>query len=314
MHLTSEEFNKLIYIASGTFGSVYHDKNMAYKKYHEYIKENHDFGYNITYNPCLKQSMIRLKLMKYRSNLLIYNQFFTDILYIDNKFCGVCYPLLLGNTLNELDNLTYNTYYDISKQLIRNAKELTDHNIYPLDYKQNNIIYTTKGEVKIIDLDDKLTKYTLIKNPILLNKSIKILNRTIVNFVNKNYEGLSKDILINFENYNDAIKNNSYEKVYEYIERLIIPKNFLLLNEENSSQSALIKKLMIENKVIPVLLVNYKDVLNKKVLLSIINQYQNSGINLYDIVYDNINDFILKTNTNDILYLENDKVLSYKYK
>ena len=314
MELTSKEFNKLTYIASGTFGSVYHDNNMAYKKYHKYIKEKHDFGYNLTYNPCLKQSIIRLKLMKYRSSKLIYNPFLTDILYIDKKFSGVCYHFHLGKTLNELKNLTYIDYCDIANQIIRNALELTEHNIYPLDYKQNNIIYTTKGIVKIIDLDDKLTKYTLIKNQLLLNKSIKILNKTLVYFLNANYEKIPKDTLKKFTNYNASLNNNSYEKIKKYVDERKKIKNFLFLNQDNIEQIFLIKKLIIEDAFFPVLLINYDMLMKKEYLNYIIEIYNLNGINFYDIVCEDINSFISAHNIKNILYLEKEKILTYKAK
>ena len=67
--------------------------------------------------------------------------------------------------------------WDFIRNPLEATNKLTDQKIYPLDYKLNNVIYTSQGQVKIIDLDDQLTKVTLIKNPYYFYKSTRRLFR-----------------------------------------------------------------------------------------------------------------------------------------
>ena len=65
-----------------------------------------------------------------------------------------------------LKDSSYKLKADLSRQFVRNSKELIRHNIYPLDYKLNNLM-CENGELRIIDLDDFHTKVCRIPNPIL---------------------------------------------------------------------------------------------------------------------------------------------------
>ncbi len=76
---------------------------------------------------------------------------------------------------------------DISRQLVRNCKELTHNHIYPLDFKLNNMIYVD-GEVKLLDLDDCYTKYMLFDSEIHKRDAICGLDETI-----KTYFGEYRD-------------------------------------------------------------------------------------------------------------------------
>ena len=47
MNLTENEFKKLIYISSGTFGAVFHNGKTAFKRYHPLVKANSSLGYQL---------------------------------------------------------------------------------------------------------------------------------------------------------------------------------------------------------------------------------------------------------------------------
>lgn len=321
MKLTKEDFEKLDYISSGTFGSVWHNKEIAFKKYHKTIKAHGVSGYEVIKNPCLKENQIKFHLMKHYNNKLKYTDLIIDKLYIDNQFAGVCYPYYEGDILESIIFKPIFEKVEISKQLIRNAKELTNHNIYPLDYKLNNIIYTLHGKIQIIDLDDKLTKIKLIKNSHSFNQSLVSLSKTIIHFLQPNTILYDRDVLHSLTYFRtieqlEQKKIIKYHDLYQYINTLSNHINFILVPYDEINQHSIntIKNL-IKQQDIKIILTIPENTLSSHEILNIISSISHHGIETYDVI--TINNSILKPhlfqyNATSYLELNHQKILYKK--
>lgn len=242
-HFTKDEFEQLTYVKSGTFGSVFHDGKIAFKKYHHEIKA---IGYVLIKNPCLKQNRHKFKRMWKRQSKIEYTDLICDTFSIDNDYSGVCYPYYQGQLLEEIrKESSFKEKEYIALQLIRNAKELTDQKIYPLDYKLNNVIYTSQGQVKIIDLDDQLTKVTLIKNPYYFYKSTRRLKSTLFHFFEYHHYYLNDELLQYLECYHTLTeiyskKQNPYKNLENEIAWRSIERTFLLIDMKDLSKDKIL--------------------------------------------------------------------------
>ena len=157
LSINNEDLKKMDKLGSGTFGVVYrYDDSLALKVYNPQVKTM--FG-SLKDNPQLKRRKRALKIKRIDKKIE-YSDLVKDLLYIDGVYSGIVIPYYNGTTLNHMMNAPLELKIDVSNQLVRNFKELTDHNIYPMDIKLNNIMYVD-GEVKLIDLDDFYTKYFL---------------------------------------------------------------------------------------------------------------------------------------------------------
>lgn len=179
---SESEIYVLEYISHGSYGNIYRKENKAIKKYREKIK-----GYN---NPCFRLNKKKFKLYKKRQNKIKYTTLPTELIYVNHYFVGVVYDYIDGDILtNIMKQIDFEQKKSICYDIIRNAKELTDHHIYPLDYKLNNIMYDQNNQIKIIDLDDIWTKATYLPNYYYYKRSLYELKETLLVFLdNKNLE------------------------------------------------------------------------------------------------------------------------------
>ena len=292
MNITDQDLKHFTYLSSGTFGSVFHDGKIAFKKYHPEIKTHFDFGYKMIPNPCLRLHPIKFRLMKYYNHYLKYTNLSYEPLYIDQKFSGICYPYYDGDILYHLKSISFSKKEDIVKQLLRNAEELTNHHIYPLDYKLDNIIYTKKGEVKIIDLDDPLTKYKLIKHPNLYQKSMIALKNTVVHFLNSNsnHPCFSLSPFLKHKQQIYSLYNQiTYQHLYGYLEIHSSMNNFLIIRPGQISFQMISNiKRMMKQKEIKVIVIDPTS-LSFEMLQSFIMSLIHEGVEIYDILPDSSN-------------------------
>ena len=183
-------------------------------------------------NPCLRYSKFKYDYLKKKNAKLKYTDLIDDVLYIDNVFSGVVMPYYDGNPFKEYEKNSVEIKIPVIKQLVRNAKELTDNGIYPLDYNSSNILLSN-DKVQIIDLDDKLTK---IINPLYNESSIKILDNAIKNFIGdidyNDYTKLDREYINSFIIKSKEEKNDTYKKILEYIEKIIKKNNYIFLSSE----------------------------------------------------------------------------------
>lgn len=164
INISESEINKMERIGCGNFGSVYLNKDKVYKVYHKQIKaESLTFNIKtIIDNPTLKTKPIKYEYLKHINHKLKYTDLIDDTLCIDGGFGVVVMPYYNGDTFENHKYDPIEKKVAIARQLLLNAKELTDNLIYPLDYKSNNIMLY-ENKIQIIDLDDVKTK---VLNPI----------------------------------------------------------------------------------------------------------------------------------------------------
>ncbi len=179
--IARKELDNYHYLNSGTFGSVYQvDDSTCYKIYHPYVRNSCG---EMVKNPNLKQIHWYSRFLK-KNAKLAYSCIFSDYLLVDGEFAGVVLPYYTGITFDKMMNAPFFEKSQLIEELVRNAKELTSHYIYPCDYKLNNLI-SNFGHTKIIDLDDTFTKSSSFMNPIYLKKSVTLLNETIRDFLDE---------------------------------------------------------------------------------------------------------------------------------
>ncbi len=180
MKLESSYIKDLEIIGSGTFGKVYKDGDKIYKLYKEEVKG--DF-YQMHSNPSLNNGPItryKLNRLKRINGKMKNCNLAYDSIYIDGKFSGVVADYFEGeNLLKVKDELTFDEKVKVSRKIIKAMKELQRNGIYPLDIHLNNIMVGEGLDVRLIDLDDHLTKVRLVGNPLIRRHSIRKLKYTI---------------------------------------------------------------------------------------------------------------------------------------
>ena len=253
INITQKELEKLEKIDSGNFAQIYRFGNLVYKIYKPECKARNPFDKVTIDNPELKHKTLKLFKMKRLLKLdeqIKHTSLIKDIIYIDDSFAGVVYPYYEGESLNSLD-IPFEERINLSHKIIQNAKELTDHNIYPTDYAKRNIILVNE-EIQLIDLDDVLTKVHLFKNKHLLHKSVTSLDRLIQSFLkdefiypthNKNIQQILK---------NKPHTNETYKELYQYLNKRNEPINILLFDAntpietvQNINQSKNVQNILI---------------------------------------------------------------------
>lgn len=197
MEFSSEkEIKELKYIGSGVVGATYLKDDIIIKKYHKIIRNCAGIRGLKANNPCLRYRKKQVNLLILRNEFIKYTNLINDVVFVNGKFVGVSYEYINGLILDEFIGKNISVKSNISYQLIRNAKELTDFCIYPLDYKPDNILFDNDGNVRIIDLDDTLTKVTFMRNHLYLYCSLYSLRRAVINF-------LENDRVYNYFGYYD---------------------------------------------------------------------------------------------------------------
>ena len=231
--LSKEDLKKMDRIGRGVFANVYLKDGKVFKIYNEKIKAYNDFlGItSVVPNPCLRYSKFKYDYLKKKNSKLKYTDLIDDTLFIDDIFSGVVMPYYEGKTFKEYNREPIETKLSMLKKLIRNAKELTDNHIYPLDYNNNNNIILSGDNVQIIDLDDKLTK---IINPLYIDSSIKELDGAIKSFIGdidyNDYTHIDKEYIESFMTKPKETKNDTYGKIKNYLDRIIIKNNYIFLS------------------------------------------------------------------------------------
>ncbi len=271
------DLNKLEYIASGTFGSVYKvDDKTAYKIYHPVIGDKYS-GIAV-HNPCLSFPKFHYKTLLSRCKKLKYTEGIQDFIYIDGAFGGIKIPYYEGKTLNKVLNEPLSIKIELSKQIIRNCKELTKNLIYSTDYKLNNIILSN-NEIKLLDLDDKRTHASITPNIILKTISINVLGETIQSFFNiNNHHPVSLKVKKNLER-NKHFYSINYSKIEKYINDMEKEKNIIFINDESNVEK--INELINNNDLKVVYVLNNKYT-EENELLKIINELKINNIKLFD--------------------------------
>lgn len=220
MEITQKEIEQLEKIGQGNFGAVYRYQDKAIKLYHRKIKANGFSGKIMIDNPCLKTPMFIFFRNSMLNRKLKLTRLAEERLLINGRFNGVCYDFYEGTTMNNTVNLPWQTLKQISLQLIGNTQELTNHQIYPLDLKLDNVIVGPDGSVYIIDLDDPHTKITLFPHPVLQKRSLTKLKNSLTMFLHPTHTNISPQTTRLLTNAITPLENKkeiSYEDLYNYV-------------------------------------------------------------------------------------------------
>ncbi len=314
INMEKEDFYNLVFIGSGTFGSVYVKDNMAIKLYHSEVKSQLNM-YSI--NPNLLHYQKRIKKLLQRRNQIHYTDLIHDILCINGQFRGVVGTFYDGYSLNKIyDTLSFDEKKYIIEQVIRNAEELTDHYIYPTDYKANNIQYTSDKQVKIIDLDDCYTKVATFANPFLKKRSTFALKMFIISFFNAKTHQIhtfNKLPTLGICRENKSLFQkiySNYNDLKSYLTNIAKPHIFAFISIDQPLKDIIrnIKAINHIDDIKIVLCCNGKNIPSLYLC-----QLEKLGFNIYDIVINNRNEMnIIKQyltcfNTDSYYILENDE-------
>ena len=189
---------------------------------------------------------------------------------------------------------------DISRQLVRNSNELTDNYVYPYDYKLKNMMLVD-GEVKILDLDDLVTKYSLLPNPYRKRETIRGLDETIKTFFGEYHR-------CHFYDFNDKKElsrpryrlSSNYEGINEYLKEKEKKINFLIVDYKLLDDDTIPLLLNLEGYRIIVTYSsqNYFNVKAKDILSNII--VHNGSI--FDFVqYDKLDSYFTNYNVEELV-------------
>jgi hypothetical protein len=318
--LTQTNINALEHITHGKFGHIYQDGTYAYKIY---IPKIHT-EYGTVNNPCLSSSKRKVHRIISRAKQVRYTDLNYEEIYLDRRFGGVRYKYLEGTTLSRIYiGLPYLIKRDISLKLIRNNAELLSNNIYPLDYKLNNIICSEDYEPHIIDLDDVLTKVTLLPSRRYHNEAMFGLKQTIMTFFNDaNINLLStrqREMLDSYQTYNPLYQKykTPSSDISEYLVSKEEEREYLFIPiEEALAHIFMIKKFQDEKGTKLVLLINKYDYTQEEKQYEILKELKNMGIRIYDILTLNL-DYTIPAYTecsNTKGYYTFDKTLQYTKK
>lgn len=307
ININSDDIQNYEYIAKGNYGSIFRVGDMAFKIYHVYIKDSYGERYN---NPELQNQKLKLLKIKHLINLgkkVKATGLIEDVIYVDNRFKGVSLPFYDGETLNLLLNSPYQVKKTISSQLIDNTKELIRNNIYPGDYKLNNIIFSN-GKVRIIDLDDRETKilFTLFN----YDSTMCGLTNTIIEFMQDSYyEIFKKDRVERYISFKNPLKVRSFRGLERYLDEKDKEKNIIFI--DNSIDFKLLKKVSNQkNRIIYVISDNDEiDINSVEENLRIL---KGVGTEIFDITYDECKrNYLNNYNTNNSYEVRENRVLRF---
>ena len=279
INLTSLDLDNLERIASGGFGVVYKDGSKAIKIYRPRLKTGY---WSFVSNPALRFNKTKLNRLLKKDKLIDNTDLIQDIVCNGNKYVGVVYPYYNGITLNKCMNYPLDCRIDMSRQMIVKAKELTDNNIYPLDYKLDNMIYID-DEVKLLDLDDVYTKVKIFKSDRLLRKSNILLDETIKTLLGEyhyySYVDLDlREVLLKKR----RKTNDNYDDISKYLDEKEKPLKFALVDLDTD-----LDEVKGNNDYLYLFITD--NVINR----NIIDFVKNNNFGIYDVVQSNkLNDYL----------------------
>jgi len=306
INITREELNKLERIGAGNFGTIYLKENKAYKIYHEMVKTEY---HTLHKNPSLKYRKHKLNRLIKLDKKLTLTDLVQDVIFVDGKFGGVVMPYYDGDTLIKTKEDPLKNKIEIAKKLIESSKELTEHHIYPMDYKLNNIMLVS-GEIKLIDLDDFFTKITLLPHPSLKRETIFGLDETIkAYFYDSNFFPLKNDLRKYFSK-EILLANSEYQEIEQYIAKKSEAHNYIFINENIDFNRHF---ELLRNPNYRIVYVYYR--FCSDYMENIIYNILNSGIKLYDLIpMYNFKKYLRSIEYDECLGIKKDEILNLKRK
>lgn len=295
IRISNDDLQNLERKGSGTFGTIYKvDDNTAYKIYHVTVAD--DYSGRAIYNPTLSIPRVHYTELIKRSKKLKYTGGIKDIIYVDGQFGGVCIPYYDGVKLNTLMDEPLNVKIDLSRELIRNCKELTGHFIFPTDYKLNNILLSD-GKIQLIDLDDKRTHVFFTPCVLIRSLSINALGETIQTFLKDFDRYPLKNKVTKELDRPKCFYSNKYYKIEKYLDEREKTRNFLFVDDDTEIDD--IKEFVTMYGYNIVYLLNCR-LSNTDEYLKIIQSYREKGLKIYDFcLKDRLDKYFEIENTNE---------------
>ncbi len=303
INIKKEDLDSLEHLKTGCFGTIYRKDDKVYKIYNDDIKCQ---NFEMKRNPMLSHRILSLQKLKRLISLrdtIKQTDLIEDIIYMNGKLYGVVMPYYDGKLFIDLLDRPIKERIDYSKQLLKVAKELTDNNIYPTDYKLINMFLVNK-RIKLIDLDDIFTKVTLLSNPIFEIESVNILDETIKAFLSENKHYVCDLSILERLSREHYKLNNSYKGIEDYLELKSIPRDYIFVKGESTD---IFDDLSVDNHNI--IYVFDRNNYSKEEIIKYINRLKEKRINLYDVVdSEHIDEYLNNHQYNSFLFLNNNEI------
>lgn len=234
-----------------------------------------------------------------------------ELVYQNLKFIGVKKKFYEGSTLDNLYGLPLSTKKDISTKLIRNVEELNNNRIYNFDYKEDNVLLTVDGEVKIIDLNDIATIATLFPNRFYRKKSLQKLRNTILEYLYYNLTNFSDDIKSMVANYprNTPILQDKFscDDLNKFVNSIRMEKNIIIIRDNfiKKLDLTMLRNYLHDNGLFLVIAFDKNTLFSDEKIIDLIKYLDKYGIDVYDIFkysdnYDVVvNDYTLSHDCSD---------------
>lgn len=275
INLDKSQIRKLEYVQNGGFGVLYKKDNLIYKLYRN--KVNCSYSLKVD-NPSLRYCPLKIRRLMRLNDKLLYTDLVQDIIFVDGKFAGVVLPFYDGKTFSDSDDLPFEERLSLSFELVRNSSELTNHYIYPMDYKLNNFMIVD-GNVKIIDLDDVFTKVGLIYRPIKEKKCISNLDCSIKSFLNE-FCSFPSSFFKDLISKSTPHANYSYDDIIDYLKGKSRRYIYVVINDDSDIYSNI--KLIRDSNV---RVIYERDRYNGYDDMELrISQLNEMGISIYDVI------------------------------
>ncbi len=289
IQISKDDLKSYREILSGQFGVVYQVNDYyVYKIYNPTLYHSSGHEYK---NPALRLPRRKFYLLMKAGETLQYTDVLKDIIIMDDKFSGVVLPYYNEGTITDILGKPYQVKRKASGQIVRNAKELNDHFIYPMDYKLNNIM-KHNGNYKLIDLDDPYTKVHAHKSSKDLKNSTIVLGDTIYTIFNEfNARPFTNDIA---RQLGKPFPNHTYDisDILEYLKKKDDETPFLIIDE--STDLTRLKELLSSHEFRILYHCsdrNYTDFYYQQ----FIDYFENQKIHLFDFLgYDHFYDYYLQ--------------------
>ncbi len=304
VNLSSSDLKKLKAYKSGNFATIYINGDKAYKIYNEEVKTDNHY---IAKNPVLQhrlRSINKCNRLIRLNRKIQYTDLIEDIIYVDGKFAGVVLPSYDAPLFYDLMNEPIERRVELSRKLIKCARELTDHNIYPKDYKLINM-FLVNGEAKLIDLDDVFTKVLLLPSKYHREDSIDILDQTIKAFLRENANHtFTQEILSEIERKKPAI-NYNYEGIESYLDTKLLKYRYVFIDGNFYFTD---DRLLDGSRVVFV-----HPGYDFRFILSSIQRLKERGIIIYDVSYTkDLENYMIDNPYTECVSVYNDRVLRLK--
>ena len=282
VNITEDDLKRLepFRVGSGTFGVVYKvNDQIAYKVYRKTIRDS--LTWKEVDNPAISLSPAHFNALITRSKRLKYTGGILDTLSVDGNFRGVVIPFYDGKRIEELTDLSLDRRLSLSREMVRNSKELSGHLIYTTDFKTNNIMIAN-GVVQFIDLDDVRTHVCHVPNLLYRAMTINSLGESIQDFMLERRHLFSPGGAFNDLEREQNFLSLTYGRIEEYLNKKSEELCVVYFNPCNIE--GFIELLSNLKKKYKLVMMIEEEQLHDENLVRIVDYLKANGIGLYDII------------------------------